>query len=208
MVGRLVQHQDVRPRDEESCQPRPGLLAARERGELAIHLYIGKAEPVEERVQFCKRGISAKRFELVAGQRQRIRCFDRIYFRVAETGRRVLDRIMGPHQPSGRHIDEVAQSPIRDIGEPLSQVSDRCAGGQEDGTGIRRQVTRQDTQQRRLAGAIRPDETKPISWIDGKGDVLEEKGVSETFGDIVDHQHVHSCGNRGLTGAQRAACGQ
>ena len=58
VVGRLVEEEQIRRREEHAAQGDARLLAARQRGQLVIHLVLLEHETAEERAQLLVHPVS------------------------------------------------------------------------------------------------------------------------------------------------------
>ena len=56
---------------------------------------------------------------------------------------------------------------------------------QEDAPGVRLKQTRDEIEQRRLAGAIGSDQAKDVACVDGEGDGVRHDDAAEALGDIL-----------------------
>jgi hypothetical protein len=66
------------------------------------------------------------------------------------------------------------QGQIR-IGRLLLEVGDSVGVAHADAAGVRPALARQQAQQRRLADAVRPDQTYPVAVSEDEGDIVEER---------------------------------
>ena len=76
---------------------------------------------------------------------------------------------VGPHHPPGLYGDDSVRRVLEHEAEP---PADANVAGQVTGNG-RAQGTGERVQQRRLAGARRPDDEQPLTRFDRHGDVVE-----------------------------------
>ena len=51
----------------------------------------------------------------------------------------------------------------------------------------------EDSQQRRLAGAVRPGERDTVASLDGEGDAVEEDGARELLAEVGGDDDCHGC---------------
>ena len=87
----------------------------------------------------------------------------------------------------GEHeVDERAGSARR----LLLDAAELAVLGQRQRSEIRRQLVRDHAEQRRLAGAVAPDEADARAFGQGRGRPIEEDARAEPQGDVVDMQHV------------------
>src|SRR5439155_10094885 len=88
----------------------------------------------------------------------------------------------------------------------LRQIADARAARERDRAAVRLHLTRDDAQQRRLPGAVRPGEPDPRAVGHGPGDVVEDDLAPVALGDAGDVEHgPRACrsGRRGASAAQR-----
>ena len=91
----------------------------------------------------------------------------------------------------GQHrVDQARLSARRVLGD----MTQAPAAEQAHVAAIRRQLARQETQQGRLAGAVRPDQPDTPALVHGQGRVVEEHTPAVAKDEVVDVKHVSYAG--------------
>ena len=194
VVGRFVEEQQVGGRDELRREADAPALAARERRhESRLRLLGVEAESLEHRVDARVIDVAAEvgeallvvpepLEELVGDALAQLTQLDRLL------GDALLERDdLAPRRCArlpdrGRALEGAV---LVEQGVPESRLArDAPDGGLE--------VTGDELEDRRLAGAVAPDDAPPLTLGDGEGDVLEELGRAEGDADVGEGEEGHA----------------
>ena len=158
VVGRLVEQEDVEPRQQQAGELGAGGLAAREAGDLAVERRVGQVEVGGHRGDAGVEVGPAQRHPAVEGAGVAVGGGGVLGVqrggRGVEAGRGVCDpRAPGEHRPhglTGARVGLLRQ--VADGGGRRAEAYGPAVGGSQAG---------QDAQQRRLARPVRPDQPDP-----------------------------------------------
>ncbi len=190
VVGRLVEHQDVRLLEQEPGQRCPHLPAAGHLGQRAIHVGRREPEASQNSAGLWFEVIATELFELalddavlvhhlvvgIAGGR-RHSCFERPEFDLE------VEHVTGALQ----HLFENRTLP--DIEQLLREIADTQVLLATDIAGIGFLGPDDDLQERRLADTVATDQGDSATVDQPERDVAKEGSPSETFGQTSDRQH-------------------
>ena len=189
IVGRLVEQQEVRLREQDGGERHAHAPAARE----------GRAGPV-----LCL-GVEAEAMQDGGGAgRRRIG---------ADIGQPRLDlgaaeavRGLGLGEKGGaflvgceHHLDQ-AFGPARRF---LRHCADPQSAGQGDVAALRGDLTLDDAEERRLAGPVAAHEPDLATGRQGEGRTIEQNAVADAVGEVVDVQHGRLLTREGAYGKAR-----
>ena len=192
VVGRLVEQQQVRIGDDQPGQRRPRLLAARQRGRRLRPLVAGEAEAGQRALDPLVERVAAEDLEPVQE------------LGVGAARRPVPSRSIAG-QPLGHPLEVGGARPdrrpqVRRGHERLVEV--RLLGEQPEGqaalamdlAAVGLVAPGGEPQQRRLAGAVRPDEADPVAERDRRVDRVEDDERADLAGDARQAQDAHRAG--------------
>jgi hypothetical protein len=108
-----------------------------------------------------------------------------------------------------KHPQDLARMLLRVEGDGLGQVEHHLLAARRrhrrvlpaDGPPVGRHETAHDLEQRRLAGAVRADETQHLAAPDAEAHVLQRKHVAEAARNVADFQHGRTRGAYDFTAA-------
>ena len=198
VVGRLVEQQDRRPREQDAGQQRARRLAARQRAERRVERHVGDAERGARAVELGLERPAAERAEAllrlaVGGQRRR----------VGEQRFEPLELAVQPPDLAERGAEQAVDRQLRPR-RLLGQVADPVSGPERDRAALRSVDAGQQAQQRRLAGAVRAHEAHTPVARQGQAERFEDGVVAELGVQIGCREHgvlpsVEGGGLRALT---------
>src|SRR5262249_59005983 len=79
-------------------------------------------------------------------------------------------------------------APDAELGDAVARCPQQRMAREDDLARVRRVEAAQAVEQRRLAGAVRPDEPNDLALVHGEGDLVEGDDASESYGYVLDIQ--------------------
>lgn len=106
--------------------------------------------------------------------------------------RAVAERLLGPAQ-LGLQCAQIRESQVygvldgggRGQGDGLRQIADAVGGEHGQLAAVRAFLTRDEPQERGLAGAVVADETGLLARLEGEGDLVEDGTAGVALGDVL-----------------------
>ena len=188
MVGRFVEHQQVRVGDDEPGQRRPGLLAAGQRGRRLRPFVPGEAEPGQGRVDALVQGVAAE--DLVPVLEVGVgRLATRPSRSNAASASAIRSRWAAPVRTAERSVCEAMKAASKwaswasrpTVRPRLRWTSPR----------VRFVAAGRDAEERRLARAVRPDQPDPVAERDRGVDLVEDDERADLAGHAGQPQDAH-----------------
>ena len=160
VVGRLVEQQHVRVLEQEAGERDAHHPAAGELADVALDVRIGEAEPGEDPASLRLHAVAAERLEpmleaaVLVDQLRELLVVVRVLHLGLDVAHPALDaaHLAGAGQYLGQHA---ATAALRHL---LAQVADHDVAGAGDRPGVGLLVAGDELEQRRLAGAVGPDD--------------------------------------------------
>ena len=173
VVGGLVEQQDRRAREQHAGEQRTRRLAARERAERRVERHVGDAQRGARAVELRLQRPAAERAEAllrlaVGGQRGR----------VVEPLLEPFQLAVQPPHLAERRTEQPVDRQVRSR-RLLGQVADPVTRPERDRSAHRNLDAREQAQQGRLAGAVRPDETDAPVARQRQVEPFEDRVVAE-----------------------------
>ena len=188
MVRRLVEEEQIRLGDHQPGQRRPRLLAARQGGRWFRPLVAREAQPRQRLVDAQVERVPAARLELVleVGVGRLLHPAGSLEIGEPLAHRLDVRRAVADRRPEigGRHERGVE---VRFLGEQ----PDRQPAFVMDRPAVRLVAARRDPKERRLAGAVRPDQADPVVDRDRRGDLVEDHERPDLAPDALQPQDRH-----------------
>ena len=200
MVGRLVEHQEVGPLQQQFGQRDAHPDAAGELGDVAREILLAKAQAEQHRrraavgvvkavalefaehiAQFLQRGVVSRPRMIV---REDFFELDPAAIMLAHLGQR-RERLI-EHRTTAH------------FGRILMQIADAGALRARDAAAVGLNQFGDNPQQRRFAGAVEPDQPDPAVVRHGPARTLENRAPAVMFGDLVERQHFDFLARDGM----------
>ena len=206
VVGGFVEEQQVGGRNELRRKPDAPALSARERRhEPRLGLFGVEAQPLKHRVDPSVIDVAAEVGEALLVVPEPFE--ELVSDALAELAQ--LDRLFGDAFLEGDHVAPCSRTRF-----PDRRRAFECAVLVEQGVPESRlardaphrwfELPGDEFEDRRLAGAVAPDDAPPLALGDGEGDVLEEFGRAEGDADVGKREksHAETGIDRGRIGAE------
>ena len=199
VVGRLVEEEQRRIGQEERRERGPHPPSARELGERAVLLRDGEAEAGEHAARLRLERVLVVELQVML---QLARAIEQpLHLRIGGIDRG--DVAVEPVQLLA-HLEEVAVRFERAIEHRalellrslLRQIAESGPLRQDARAALGRDLPEHDPQQRRLAGAVRPDERHPVARADHPVEIVEEHARADRVADVVQPNHMTPLGLR------------
>jgi hypothetical protein len=175
VVGRFVHQQDVRPAEQHPRHGDAHLPAAREEADIALDAIVLEAQPVQHlarlRLEAITAGVLVLLLDLAEARQDAIHVAGAIG--VAHRLLQRLELVMQIAQTAAagnRLVQDRAAGHLLDV---LAEVADRQLLRHRDIALVRRFLADDHPEQRRLAGAVRADQTDFLAGVE------LERGVDE-----------------------------
>ena len=188
VVGRFVEQQHVRLREQRLREQHAQLPARRDVAHRAVVEFLLDADAEQQRTR-ARLGVVAAVFgELAFG-------FGGVHVVVVGGFRVRVDRVTlghgGPHFGVAHHHDvEHAHVFVREL--VLAQLAETHVRLQRDVAGARLEVAAEDLHERRLATAVRADQTIAVALAEFDRDILEQGLRPELHRDVGSRKHGRS----------------
>ena len=192
VVRRLVEQQHIGSCEQQRCERDTAALPTRDLADRAIERQIADAQPVEQLVApgvehpeirgFC--GFQRGGVAGICGCRP-----------AAQRDRRILQLGLDGAHRSERALDQLGHGRLR---RQLDLLGEQCrALGPVDDAGVGFFDPGQQTQQRRLAGAILAEQAEALPGRDDEREVGQHDAVAVRVRDAVGAQHRERCRSQG-----------
>ena len=197
VVGRLVEEEQIRLLEQERGEDRAHLPAARQLAEVAPGVAGGEAEAGQDahglvlREELLEVGGAIGQVGDAAGQREELVVAGIARGGCLEVGLGGGVLVVELQAPGDARQHEVAQRDAALDREVLRQVADAQAAPPLDATAVDRLLLGDDAQERRLAGAVGPDEADAVVLGHAQGQPLDDDPAGEPEADVLEHQEAH-----------------
>jgi len=204
MVARLVEQHAVGPHQQDAGQRHAHLPAAGEQADVAVHPFLAEAQA---RQHLARSGVQRIAIELLEAPLHLAIARDdgvhvagtlridhgRIDHRGLELGHFGGERT---HRPDAIHHRRDG-APARHLAHVLAEITDRHAGIDRHLTIVGPILAGDHAEERRLAGAIGPDESHLLSLLDAHRRVDEQDLMAVLLADVVETNHGVRTGENG-----------
>ncbi len=172
VVGRLVEQQDGRPREQHAGEQRPRRLAAAELAERSVERDVGDPERVARAVELGLQRPAVERAEALLRL-----AVPREHRGLAQPAFEPLELAVQPPHLAERGAEQAVDRQVR-AWRLLRQIADAIPRAERDAAALWSVDTRQQPEQRRLAGAVRADEPGAARAGQGQAERIEDRDVA------------------------------
>ena len=207
MVAGLVEQHAVGPHQQDAGQRHAHLPAAGELADVAVHAFLAEAETGQHlpraRLQRIAVELAEARLHLAIALHQRVHiiALRRIGHRRLEPGHLGGERT---HRPDAVHHRR-HRALARHLADVLAEVADRHAGIDRHLAVVGLLLAGDHAEQRRLAGAVGPDQPRLLAFLEAHRGVDEQDLMAVLLADVVETDHG-GCGD-GEEAARQATAG-
>jgi hypothetical protein len=194
MVARLVQQHGVGAHQEDAGQRHAHLPAARQRADITVHHLLAKAQSGEDLARPPLQRVTVQFLE--ARLHLTITRDDIVHIGPVGISHRGLEL----RQLGGDDTDRAGavhhfrhRAAAGHLADVLTEIADGDAAIDRDLALVGNLPARDHPEQRRLAGAVRTDETDLLPLLERRGGLDEQDLVTNLLTDVVESNHVLKC---------------
>ncbi len=190
VVRRLVEQQQVGVAAERARERGARQLSAGERPQLPVEVLVGEAEAAQDGGRVVAPAVAARVLE--PRLRRRVAVERRLVVRAAR--HRLLEPLqllLERDEVARAGEDVLAQRQVAVERRPLVVQRDPRSLLEGELAAVLLGLAGEDSQQRRLAGAVRPGERDAVAPLDGERDPVEEDGACELLAQVGGDDDCH-----------------
>ena len=191
VVGRLVEEQKVGVLRQDDPEPQATALAPRERRHRAAHVLLGEPELLSQDGDLALELVAAREVVAVHHVREVVQGL------LVARGRVVLR--LRERRAERNHVGEAREEGGQDVpfGAELVRlpvVAERGLSTDDRRALVGLDLSGDDPQERRLAGAVGRDEGRALAEREAEGDVLKQRVAGVPEAEVGDLEHGHGAG--------------
>ena len=192
VVRRLVHQQDVGLAEQHARHRHAHLPSARQRPHIAVNPLVVESEPVQDLARAALERVAAEVLVLFLNDAEALeRRVQRIGLR--GVGHRVLklfELVMQRAEPAAAGNRFVEHRAARHLFDVLTEIADRHSFGNRHFPFVRALFPDNHPEERRLAGAVRPDEADLLAFVQLERGVDEQHLLAVLLADFRERNHA------------------
>ena len=202
MVGGLVEQHAVGPHQQDAGQRHAHLPAARQQPDIAVHALLAERKPRQHlarpRIERIAVQLLEAALDLAIALDQRVHVVGllRVGHRRLQLGD--LDRQRAHRSDPIHHRRHGAHA--RHLADVLAEIADGHAGIDRHLAVVGLFLPRDHPEQRRLAGAVGPDQTRFLPLLEAHRRVDEQDLMAVLLADVVEANHAGVAGRKEASG--------